>query len=125
MLYTELLFTGALGAMLYGGLEMLWRGRTHWTMLLAGGICFSLMYIITTRSGWPLWTIWIVCALIITTVEFLFGVVVNLRLGWNVWDYSSRPLNLFGQVCPLFTIIWFFLSIPGTALCSLIQRRIF
>ena len=27
------------GGISYGLLELLWRGRTHWTMLL-GGVCF-------------------------------------------------------------------------------------
>ncbi|MEG1633009.1 MAG: hypothetical protein RR314_03040 [Oscillospiraceae bacterium] len=121
----ETLFSGVLGAALYGGLELLWRGRTHWTMLLAGGLCFSVMYLLATRADWPLWQKWLCSAAVITTVEFVTGAVVNLRLGWDVWDYSDLPLNLCGQICLLYSAIWFLLAIPGTALCSLLKHSLF
>ena len=34
--YGGVFTAGGLG---YGGLELLWRGRTHWSMLLCGGVC--------------------------------------------------------------------------------------
>ena len=33
-----------IGSFGYMGLELLWRGHTHWTMGLAGGICVTLLY---------------------------------------------------------------------------------
>ena len=33
----------AAGGLGYGGLELLWRGRTHWSMLLCGGVCAVLV----------------------------------------------------------------------------------
>jgi len=98
----EALFAGALGAVLYGALELLWRGRTHWTMLILGGVCFAVMYLIATRSTWPLLQKWISSAAVITALEFLAGAAVNIRLGWDVWDYSDQPFNLFGQICLLY-----------------------
>ena len=29
----------------------------------------------------------------------------------NIWDYSDLPFNLMGQICLLFSVFWFFLSI--------------
>ncbi|NCC69402.1 MAG: hypothetical protein EOM14_14665, partial [Clostridia bacterium] len=110
---------------LYGAIELLWRGRTHWTMLIAGGISFSVMYLIATRSNWTLPQKWICSAAVITTLEFVIGSIVNIRLGWNVWDYSGRPFNLYGQICLLYSVLWFLLAIPGTALCKLIKQQIF
>lgn len=118
----ETLFAGVLGAFLYGGLELLWRGHTHWTMLIAGGVCFAAMYLIAVRTDWPAAGKWLASAAVITAVEFVTGAVVNLRLGWQVWDYSSLPLNLRGQICLLYSSLWFALSIPGTALCGLLRR---
>ena len=43
----------------------------------------------------------------ITGAEFLTGAVVNLWLGWNVWDYAGETGNLLGQICPLFSFYWF------------------
>ena len=104
----ELLPVFALGSILYGLTEILWRGWTHWTMLLCGGICFTLMYLVS-GSGLSLVKKWLLSTCIITTVEFVAGCIVNLRLHWQVWDYSSMAGNLLGQICPLFTAAWFLL----------------
>ena len=117
----ELLPVFALGSILYGLTEIMWRGWTHWTMLLCGGLCFTLMYLVS-GSELSLFKKWLLSTCIITTVEFVAGCIVNLRLHWQIWDYSSMPFNLFGQICPQFILMWFVLSIPGTALCSLLRR---
>lgn len=117
----ELLPVFALGSILYGLTEILWRGWTHWTMLLCGGICFTLMYLVS-GSELSLVKKWLLSTCIITTVEFVAGCIVNLRLHWQVWDYSSLPFNLLGQICPRFILMWFALSIPGVALCTLLRR---
>ena len=93
----------AAGGLLYGLIEILWRGWTHWSMVLCGGLCFLVMYLI---SGLPL------C---------LMKKCV-LSLGWNVWDYSAERLNLLGQICPRFALLWLLLSVPGLWLCSRIRR---
>ena len=117
----ELLPVFALGSILYGLTEILWRGWTHWTMLLCGGICFTLMYLVS-GSELSLVKKWLLSTCIITTVEFVAGCIVNLRLHWQVWDYSSLPFNLLGQICPRFILMWLALSIPGVALCTLLHR---
>lgn len=48
--------------------------------------------------------------MVITVLEFVFGLIFNIWLGMNIWDYSALPLNIMGQVCLPFTIVWFFLS---------------
>ena len=113
----EYLIVYAAGGLLYALLEIVWRGWTHWSMVLCGGLCFSLMYLIS-GSGLRLWRKWILSAAAICTVEFLTGCLVNLRLGCRVWDYSSVPFNLLGQICPGFTLLWLVLSIPGVQLCT-------
>ena len=50
-------------------------------------------------------------ALVITLYEFAVGLIVNLWYHWNIWDYSQMPGNVLGQICPLFTLIWFFLCL--------------
>ncbi len=110
-----------LGGGLYGLCELLFRGRTHWTMLLAGGLCLLLLYL---AGGLEL-RLWQRCVLgmaVITAVEFLFGCLLNLRLGLGVWDYSGRFGNLLGQICPLFSLAWLGLSLPASLLCALLRR---
>lgn len=117
----EYLLVYMTGALLYGLLELGWRGWTHWTMLLCGGACFTLMYLIA-MSAMPLWRKCVLSAAAITTVEFLTGCLVNLRLHWQVWDYSAMPFNLLGQICPQFLLLWLALSLPGLWLCSVLRR---
>ena len=121
----KLLFVFELGALGYGGIEMLWRGGTHWTMLLLGGVCFLCIYLITVRLPVFLPTKWVLCALTITVLEFLCGLVVNRLLGWDIWDYSAMRGNLLGQICPQYALCWLLLSIPCSALASAIEKNIF
>lgn len=117
----EIIIVYAVGALAYGLIEILFRGYTHWSMLLCGGLCFTLMYLISS-SSLPLFAKCAVCALAISAVEFCAGCLVNITLGWHIWDYSDRALNIMGQVCPLFTMLWFFLSIPGLKLCDALRQ---
>ena len=80
----------ATGGLLYVILELTWRGRSHWTMFLLGGICFAALGLINEILPWSmaLWKQILIGTGIITALEFLTGCVVNLCLGWNIWDYS-------------------------------------
>ena len=101
-----------LGGISYAMIEILFRGHTHWTMVLTGGACILTIYVL---SGWwinvPLVVGALASAMIITFYEFCVGILVNLRLGWQVWDYSDMPGNILGQVCPTFSAIWFLLCL--------------
>ena len=119
--YGGVFTAGGLG---YGGLELLWRGRTHWSMGLCGGVCAVLIYLIAGRERTVLWRRWTLCAAAVTTVEYFTGVLVNLRLGWNVWSYADRPLNVLGQICPLYTLFWFGLAIPGVWLGRTVRQKL-
>ena len=103
--YMTLLLTGG---GLYVLVELIWRGRSHWTMFLLGGLCFIGIGLINEIIPWdmPLWQQIIIGAGIITVLEFLTGCIVNLWLGWDVWDYSGLPGNILGQICPQFFLLW-------------------
>lgn len=111
------------GGIIYCLIELLWRGHTHWSMAVAGGLCFILIYCI--RRLCPDVSLTVRCltgAVSICAVEFAVGFAVNIVLGWNVWDYSDRPLNICGQICPTYGILWFLLCIPGNILSEKIER---
>lgn len=97
-----------IGGGLYVLVELIWRGRSHWTMFLLGGLCFIGIGLINELIPWDM-TLWqqiLIGACIITALEFVTGCIVNLWLGWNVWDYSTLPGNVFGQICPQFFLLW-------------------
>ncbi|MBQ7320712.1 MAG: hypothetical protein IJW99_01320 [Clostridia bacterium] len=117
------LFVFSSGGALYFFIEILWRGYSHFSMFLCGGLCFSGIYLIhRICCAVPRPLRWLYGAVLITVVEFWCGVIVNLLLGWNVWNYTALPLNLLGQVCLPFTLIWFLLCIPADMICGLFCR---
>ena len=121
----EFCFVFFLGALGYGAIETLWRGATHWTMLLAGGACFLLIYLNATRLRCARWQVWLLSAAEVTTAELLVGLLVNRALGWAVWDYSALPLNLGGQICLRYSLYWLALSVPAASLSHALRRFIF
>ncbi len=106
-------------------LELAWRARTHWTMALLGGACFTFMYGAAAYTALPAWAQWVLSGAFITASEFLTGAVVNVYLDWDVWDYAGRPMNLYGQICAGYGALWFALSVPGCALARLLCTSVF
>lgn len=87
-------------------------------MFVLGGICFVALGLINEVLPWTMSLLLqvLIGAGIITALEFLVGCVVNLWLGWNVWDYSSLPGNLLGQICPQYCLLWLPVSLAGIIL---------
>ncbi|MBE6711113.1 MAG: hypothetical protein J6C42_14200 [Clostridia bacterium] len=108
------------GGVIYSLIELLWRGFTHWSMTLAGGVCVLLIHCFNQRMRKRSMALrcGVGCA-VITAVEFAAGVLVNLVLGWNVWDYSAMYGNVLGQICPAFSCMWFLISFPACGFSSL------
>ena len=101
-----------IGSYGYGLIELLWRGHTHWSMLIAGGICFmTFSYIAQVLKEMPLLLKALIGAIIITSVELAFGIVFNIVLKMGIWDYSLLPFNFLGQICPHFSLAWVGLSL--------------
>lgn len=105
----------SVGGLLYVLIELLFRGYSHWTMFIVGGICFWCIGLINEVVSWemPLWLQCLIGMFIITTIEFISGCIINLWLKWNVWDYSLIPLNVLGQICLSFMLAWYPLSAFG------------
>ena len=119
--YVVFFIIGGLG---YAIIELLWRGRTHWSMMLAGGICFILFSVIAEKlRGQRLLYKAILCALAVTAVEFIFGIVFNIILRMQVWDYSGVPFNFLGQICLLYTVIWGILGLVFVPLADFLNKK--
>ena len=115
-----------LGSVAYQWIEILWRGYTHWTMGIVGGVCLVIIY----RANCRFENLYLpikagLSALVITTVELLSGVVINKIFHMHVWDYSNLPFNLWGQISLVYSVLWFFLCIPAIILCKIIRHCIF
>ena len=82
--YATIFVIGGLG---YGLLEIIFRGFTHWTMALTGGLAYLLIYI--TNIKMKTRNLALRClsgCLIITALEFIVGCIVNRKLHMNVWS---------------------------------------
>ena len=104
-----------LGGAGYVGLELIWRGRSHYSMFLAGGVCFLLLGRLNRKLPGPVRAV--LGAGIITLVELTAGLIVNRS--YAVWDYRDRPGNFLGQICPLYSLLW----IPVAAAAQGIYHR--
>lgn len=106
------------GGVLYYSIEIMWRGHSHVSMFLDGGVCFVLIGLMNeVVPGLPLAVQAVLGASLIVFSELLVGSLVNLRLGLNVWDYSNQPMNYRGQVCLPFFLLW----IPLAAFASVVD----
>lgn len=117
---TAIFLIGGVG---YGIIEILWRGHTHPTMTVAGGISFLMFSKIAKRyREKPLIFKAVLCALGVTALELVFGLIFNVVFKMHVWDYSSQPFNLFGQICPKFSFVWMALALLFVPLADLINK---
>ncbi len=108
----------------YGLIEVLWRGNTHWSMLLAGGTSFlGLSKISEKLKNSSLFIKALAGCAFITFVEYIFGVIFNIIFKRRVWDYSRMPLNISGQICALYSFYWLILSFIFIPLADKIQRK--
>jgi len=107
-----------IGGFLYFNIEILWRGFSHWSMFILGAICFCYSGIQNrgTAMNVPLWKQVLKVDIFVIISEFITGCIVNLWLGWNVWDYSNLPFNILGQSCPQFAILFLPLCLVGIVL---------
>lgn len=107
----EIFLFGAVG---YTSIEVVCRGRSHWSMALAGGVCLLTLFLVSQQmQGRSLLVQAAAGAAVVTGIELIVGIVVNLWLGWKVWDYTNQPLNLLGQICPQYSLYWFLLTLPA------------
>lgn len=102
----------AAGGLLYGLLEILHHGYTHWSMILLAAILCIPLDLANNHIPWemPLALQALLGGLTITAAELVAGLVLNIWLGLAVWDYSGLPGNLWGQICPEYAALWVLLA---------------
>lgn len=111
---TKLLVLWFLIGALYFVLEGIWRipsgGYANIVMLPIGGLCgLCIGAINQIPKFYNMKIFWqsFLSMLIVLLIEFVSGCILNLWLGLNIWDYSHRPMNLMGQVCLSYGLLWF------------------
>ncbi|MBQ9762290.1 MAG: hypothetical protein IJV82_04345 [Oscillospiraceae bacterium] len=115
------IFLFYLGGMAYCAMELGWRGRTHGSMFVTGGLCFVLIGRLNqVPSPLPLLPRALVGAGIITMLELGCGMLFNRS--YTVWDYRNVPLNFRGQICLPFCLLWIPISLLAIRLYAGLDR---
>ena len=112
---SEYLVLWAIGGCIYYGIEIIFRGYSHESMFILGGLC---MQFFTWQGQLTEWQDSILqqtirCTIFVVSMEFVTGIIVNKWYHLKVWDYSSMPFQLFGQICLPFAFIFSFLCAIG------------
>ena len=111
------LFT--IGGGIYVSLELLWRGRSHWTMFCLGGGCFVAIGELGKRlTGMPRVLRAAAGSGVCTFGELLTGLLFNRD--FRIWDYRALPGNFRGQICLPFSLLW----VPLSAVAEELYRRL-
>lgn len=102
------------------------RGRPEqisWTMLLVAIILCIPLERFGEQLPWemPLALQALICAAAITATELAAGLILNVWLGMDVWDYSNVPLNLWGQICLPFCVLWYFVAMAGIVILDFMR----
>lgn len=129
---TESIVLWMTGGLFYFYLEIAYRDYSHYSMIICGGLCFLIVgtigdYILKNvkPAFKALVLIMFFGTLIITTLEFITGIIVNLKLDMGVWDYSELKYNVYGQICIGYSMIWALLSLPCVYILNIINIYIF
>lgn len=126
-IFLKYIFLFLFGGFVYVGIEILFRGYSHFSMILLGGLCFVICGLENEIFSWetPIELQMIISSIIITILELLTGLIVNVYMGLKVWDYSNMPLNFMGQICLIFSIAWLFLSLIAIVIDDYLRYFVF
>lgn len=123
----KILILFLIGGLSYVIIELLYRGYTHWTMFILGGLCFVIIGLLNEKLSWktPLISQSLIGGGIITILEYITGIIINVILKWNIWDYSNLLFNIHGQVCLLFFGVWIFIAMIAIIVDDYLRYWIF
>lgn len=122
------LFIFLIGGAAYVLIELLYRGHSYISMFILGGLLFLLIGLLNEFCfSWDMALIsqMFISMIIVTLFELITGLILNVWLGLGIWDYYKQPFNLCGQICLLYSNIWFLLSLPAILLDDLLRDKWF
>lgn len=117
----------AIGGMAYFFLEVLVRGYSHYTMFLCGGACFLCCGLLNENVKIKMSFVsqMVLSSLIITALEFTTGLIVNVWLKMDIWDYSNLSYNFMGQICLFYSFLWFLVSSVAIVMDDYLRYKLF
>lgn len=80
--------------------------------------------LLNSKSRFKILKIIIAGSVVITSFELITGIIVNIRFKMGVWDYSDIPLNVMGQICVPYSVLWGIMSLLCVYLYCIIKKSI-
>ena len=105
---SEIVFLIVAGGSTYYLIEIWFRGFSHWTMFVLGGVALTFCSFQGEVMHWsePMWIQIIRAVLFLTSLEFMTGIICNKWLKIGIWDYRDQPFQLCGQICLPFMVMF-------------------
>jgi len=124
---SEIFFLMATGGSIYYLIEIGFRGYSHWTMFVLGGLALLFCSFQGELMHWsePLWLQIFRAVLFLTSLEFATGIICNKWLKIGIWDYTDQPFELWGQICLPFIVMFSGLLMLAILLGGTLLWRIF
>lgn len=96
-------------------------------MLLLAGFLFIIIGLLNEIWEWETSILLqiLISTCLATFLEFIVGYIINIKLGWNIWDYSNVPFNFMGQICLPYTLLWAIVSLIAIFLDDIIRWKFF
>ena len=110
-----------IGGLVYCGIELMWRERTHISSFIMGGTAILVVGGLNESYDWdmPVWYQMLLSSLFITAMEYVVG--INFNADYHIWDYRELWLNVDGQICLGYSLLWGLLSLVGILLDDFIR----
>lgn len=115
------------GGVIYYFIELIYRGYSHYAMILVGGVCFLCIGLLNELYTYKMSLIkqMIISSVIVTAIELIAGVILNIWLKLDIWNYSNLKFNILGQISLQTSVIWFFLALPAIYLDDYLRYWMF
>ena len=110
-----------MGGLVYCGIELMWRERTHISSFIMGGTAILIVGGLNEGYDWdmPVWYQMLLSSLFITAMEYVVG--INFNADYHIWDYRELWLNIDGQICLGYSLLWGLLGLVGILLDDFIR----
>ena len=110
-----------MGGLVYCGIELMWRNRTDISSFLMGGTAILIVGGLNEGYDWdmPVWYQMLLSSLFITAMEYVIG--INFNTDYHIWDYRGLWLNVDGQICLGYSLLWGLLGLVGILLDDFIR----
>jgi uncharacterized membrane protein len=118
--FKKVLLIGLIGFVAYQSIEVTYTAIVQCSFKLVGcssiwmGIVGAVALVILGQFNqrspirhYPMFIHALLGCLLITALELIAGLILNVWLGFCIWDYSGQVLNLWGQVCIQYSFYWF------------------